>query len=195
MDRYVAPVEAADAIFQRESCPSLPRGCDACSSNAIWGPYPTPLPPRALRWKWPSASDGGAAQLPDDALSKQFFLAFVDALSCRNGTELTAVSLFWNAITTEPGRAIRRPPRTTLPLSVLQSGNGGNDDPLLSAGYQMVFLRGDIFFRNYHSQLDLKAAFVSSNEKQYFFYLACRDSQRGSLSSSGHSFVAPAPFC
>ena len=101
LDSLVVPVEAADAIFQREL--SLPRGCDACLSNAIWGPYPTPLPPRALRWKWPSASDGGAAQLPDDALSKQFLLAFVDALSCRNGTELTAVSLFWNAIT-EPGR-------------------------------------------------------------------------------------------
>ena len=87
-----------------------------------------------------------AAQLPDDALSKQFLLAFVDALSCRNGTELTAVSLFWNAIT-EPGSewAIRRHPKTTLPLSVLQSGNGGNDDPLLSTGYQMVCLRGDTF--------------------------------------------------
>ena len=98
LDSLVVPVEAADAIFQRESCPS-PVGATLAPPMQYRGLIQ--LHCRHARCVGNGRLLPTAAQLPD-ALSKQFLLAFVDALSCRNGTELTAVSLFWNAIT-EPG--------------------------------------------------------------------------------------------
>ena len=104
LDRLVAPVEAADAIFQRErAVPPSPVGATLAPPMQYGGLIQ--LHCQHARCVGNGRLLSTAAQLPDDALSKQFLLAFVDALSCRNGsTELTAVFLFWNAIT-EPGRS------------------------------------------------------------------------------------------